>query len=98
MKKTTKLSKSQQAGMVLLDIARDLTASLAAGDRYERLLEAVRRLVPCDAACLLRLEGDELVPLAGYGLITRGSRSSSLPAALSGFPPTRLFPIPSTDC
>jgi anaerobic nitric oxide reductase transcription regulator len=54
--------------MVLLDIARDLTASLAAEDRYDRLLRAVRRLVPCDAACLLRLEGDDLVPLAGYGL------------------------------
>src|SRR5690606_19806553 len=49
-------------------IARDLTASLAARDRYARLLSAVRRLVPCDAACLLRLEGDELVPLAGFGL------------------------------
>lgn len=52
----------------LLDIAKDLTASLAAGDRYARLLGAVRRLIPCDAACLLRLEGHELVPVAGYGL------------------------------
>ena len=42
----------------LLEIARDLTASLAAGDRYARLLAAVRRVIPCDAACLLRLEGD----------------------------------------
>ena len=58
----------------LLDIARDLTASLAAGDRYSRLLAAVRRLIPCDAACLLRLEGQDLVPVAGYGLT---------PAALS---------------
>jgi anaerobic nitric oxide reductase transcription regulator len=52
----------------LLEIARDLTASLAARDRYARLLAAVRRLIPCDAACLLRLEGQELVPMAGYGL------------------------------
>ena len=52
----------------LLEIARDLTASLAAEDRYERLLSAVRRLIPCDAACLLRLEGEDLIPLAGYGL------------------------------
>jgi anaerobic nitric oxide reductase transcription regulator len=58
----------------LLEIARDLTASLAARDRYARLLAAVRRLIPCDAACLLRLEGQELVPMAGYGLT---------PAALS---------------
>lgn len=52
----------------LLDIARDLTTSLAAGDRYQRLLAAMRRLIPCDAACLLRLEGDALVPLAAIGL------------------------------
>ena len=54
----------------LLDIAQDLTASLAAADRYARLLAAVRSLIPCDAACLLRLEGDDLVPVAGYGLTT----------------------------
>ncbi len=52
----------------LLDIARDLTASLAASDRYARLLGAVRRAIPCDAACLLRLEGQDLVPVAGHGL------------------------------
>jgi anaerobic nitric oxide reductase transcription regulator len=52
----------------LLDIARSLTASLAAQDRYGRLLEAVRRVIPCDAACLLRLEGGELVPVAAHGL------------------------------
>ena len=53
---------------VLMEIARDLTASLAADDRYNRLLNAVTRVIPCDAACLLRLEGDDLVPLAGRGL------------------------------
>ncbi len=52
----------------LLDIARDLTASLAATNRYARLLGAARRIIPCDAACLMRLEGDELAPVAGYGL------------------------------
>ncbi len=46
----------------LLEIARDLTASLAGTDRYDRLLEAVTRAIPCDAACLLRLQGDDLVP------------------------------------
>jgi anaerobic nitric oxide reductase transcription regulator len=53
---------------VLLEIARDLTASLAAADRYGRLLAAIRRAIPCDAACLLRLQGQELVPLAAHGL------------------------------
>ena len=52
----------------LLSIAIDLTASLAAGDRYARLLTAVRRALPCDAAAVLRLVGDELVPLAVHGL------------------------------
>jgi anaerobic nitric oxide reductase transcription regulator len=58
-------ASEQQA---LLDIARDLTASLAASDRYSRLLSAVRRVIRCDAACLLRLDGQELVPVAGFGL------------------------------
>ena len=67
------MSKPQQSRQEapledLLGIARDLTSSLAAEDRYARLLSAVRRAIPCDAACLLRLEGDTLVPLAGHGL------------------------------
>src|SRR5512137_2241024 len=53
---------------VLMQIARDLTASLATDDRYARLLTAVTRVIPCDAACLLRLEGNEHVPVAGLGL------------------------------
>ncbi len=53
----------------LLEIARDLTASLAGTDRYARLLEAVTRAIPCDAACLLRLHGDDLVPVAARGLV-----------------------------
>ncbi len=69
MKSTTALPNQQHQPLeVLLDIARDLTASLAASDRYARLLGGVRRLIPCDAACLLRLEGGDLVPVAGYGL------------------------------
>ena len=54
---------------MLLEISRDLTASLVAADRYERLLRAVRRVIPFDAACLLRLQGDELLPLAAHGLV-----------------------------
>jgi anaerobic nitric oxide reductase transcription regulator len=75
MKKTTPLSGEQRGGerrpeiAALLEIARDLTASLAAEDRYARLLETIRRVIPCDAACLLRLDGTELVPLAAHGLV-----------------------------
>ena len=53
----------------LADVAGDLSSSLTTSDRYERLLQAVRRVLPCDAACLMVLEGDELVPLAAHGLL-----------------------------
>ena len=70
VKITTPSSESQPEPLeVLLEIVGDLTASLGARDRYERFLSAVRRLVPYDAACLLRLQGDDLVPLAGHGLV-----------------------------
>jgi anaerobic nitric oxide reductase transcription regulator len=59
---------SQQQLQVLFEISRDLTTALAAEDRYARLLAAVRKIIPFDAACLLRRDGDELVPLAGIGL------------------------------
>lgn len=52
----------------LVTIALDLTAALSAGDRYRRLLEALGSVIPYDAASLLRLEGEELVPLATRGL------------------------------
>jgi anaerobic nitric oxide reductase transcription regulator len=52
----------------LLSIAVDLTASLASQDRFARLLEAVRRSIPCDAAAVMELSGDQLVPLATHGL------------------------------
>ncbi|MCP5055493.1 MAG: nitric oxide reductase transcriptional regulator NorR [bacterium] len=54
---------------LLLSIALDLNASLTAEDRYQRLVASVRRVLPCDAAVLLRLEGDELVPLEAQGLV-----------------------------
>ncbi|MCA9664195.1 MAG: nitric oxide reductase transcriptional regulator NorR [Myxococcales bacterium] len=62
----------------LLSIAVDLTASLGAQDRLSRLLDAVRRSIPCDAAAVLELVGDELVPLATHGLAPEvlGSRFS----------------------
>jgi anaerobic nitric oxide reductase transcription regulator len=53
---------------VLLGVAQDLTASMATTDRYNRLLDAVRRVIPCDAACLLRTDGRYLTPVAGFGL------------------------------
>ena len=53
----------------LLAVATDLCANLAADDRYARIVAAVRRVVPCDATALLRLEGGVLVPVAAQGLV-----------------------------
>jgi anaerobic nitric oxide reductase transcription regulator len=53
----------------LLAIATDLCANLAADDRYARIVAAVQRVVPCDAAAVLRLEGDAMVPVAAVGLV-----------------------------
>jgi len=52
----------------LLPIALDITASLTSEDRSRRLVDAVRRALPCDAVALLRLEGQVLVPVAAHGL------------------------------
>ncbi len=52
----------------LADIALDLTRSLGAADRYDRLLKALGRTIPYDAAALMRLEKDALTPLAASGL------------------------------
>jgi anaerobic nitric oxide reductase transcription regulator len=52
----------------LQQIAVDLTESLGAADRYQRLLEVVRSAIPCDATALLALHDGELHPLAVHGL------------------------------
>ncbi len=52
----------------LLPLARDMTASLSSDDRLRRLVEAVHRVLPCDAVALLRLDGEDLVPIAARGL------------------------------
>ena len=91
---------NQQHGQpleVLLDIARDLTASLAASDRYGRLLASVRRLIPCDAACLLRLDGGDLVMTAAVAALSRRyprREHPRLDVILSSREPVR-FPVDS---
>lgn len=52
----------------LAAIATDLTAILSAEDRYQRLLDALHIAIPYDAAALLRVEGEALIPLAANGL------------------------------
>ena len=47
----------------LLPLVADLSRELPEGERYRRLLQTMRALLPCDAAALLRLDGEWLVPL-----------------------------------
>lgn len=54
---------------LVLELATDLTRTLASADRSQRLIDVVRRGVPCDSAALLRLEGDALVCVAAFGLV-----------------------------
>ena len=52
----------------LLPLVSDLSRDLQEGERYRRLLQAMRAVLPCDAAALLRLDDQWLVPLAVDGL------------------------------
>jgi anaerobic nitric oxide reductase transcription regulator len=52
----------------LVPLMQDLSRDLSDAERYRRLLHTMRALFPADAAALLRLEGDTLVPLAIEGL------------------------------
>ena len=56
-----------------IDIVEDLNRDLTASQRYQRMLQILHRSygergTPCDAIALLKLEGDELRPLAVIGL------------------------------
>ena len=52
----------------IMSMAIDLTAALNAKDRYQRLLQAIGRVIPYNASTLLRLDGESLVPIAAIGL------------------------------
>jgi len=86
----------------MIPLMADLSRDLHDSERYRRLLDTLRMLFPCDAAALLRLDGDVLVPLAINGLssdtLGRRFRISEHPrfrALLSSVPPTR-FPANSS--
>lgn len=49
---------------LIADLARDIPAS----ERYRRLLQALRQLLPGDAVALLQCQGEWLLPLAVEGL------------------------------
>jgi anaerobic nitric oxide reductase transcription regulator len=52
----------------LLEVASDLSANAAAADKYQRFVALARKIIACDGIALLRLDGDELVPVALDGL------------------------------
>ncbi len=53
----------------MIEVLLDLCGDLGPEVRYQRLVAAVRSAIPCDSAAILRLEGDELVPLVLDGLV-----------------------------
>jgi len=86
----------------LIPLVADLSREMHDSERYRRLLDTMRMLFPCDAAALLKLEGEVLVPLAINGLVSdtlgRRFRINDHPrfrALLSSVPPTR-FPANSS--
>ncbi|TRW90303.1 nitric oxide reductase transcriptional regulator NorR [Candidatus Methylobacter oryzae] len=52
----------------LISIVADLSASMPTEQRYQRLLEHLCRIFPCDASALLKFESPCLIPLAVNGL------------------------------
>lgn len=52
----------------LVSISVDLATGLTSTDRNQRLLEALRRVIPYDAATVMRLEGSALLPVVTRGL------------------------------
>jgi len=69
------------AWSALQQIAIDLTTSLRAHDRYQRLLDVVRSAIPCDATALLALRDGALTPLAVRGLSAQVLGMRFAPAA-----------------
>lgn len=52
----------------LTEIAIDLTSIMSAEDRYQRLLDALHKAIPYDAAALLQVDSNKLIPIASKGL------------------------------
>ncbi|CAM3185146.1 nitric oxide reductase transcription regulator [Pseudomonas floridensis] len=52
----------------LVPLVADLSRELPDEERYRRLLQSLRQMLPCDATALLKLEDDILIPLAVDGL------------------------------
>jgi len=51
-----------------IDIIEDLNCELTQAERYQRLVLAIQRAIPCDVVGLLQLHEDRLLPVAMLGL------------------------------
>jgi len=52
----------------LVELLLDVTSAKSADERSRRLLDGLRRAIPFNAAALMRLDGDALLPTASHGL------------------------------
>lgn len=59
---------SQISSTAIIELALDLASSLNSKDRFDRLLDTVRKAITCDAVALLSFHGDILTPIALQGL------------------------------
>ncbi|MDO6765408.1 nitric oxide reductase transcriptional regulator NorR [Agarivorans sp. 1_MG-2023] len=59
---------SDISSKALIELALDLAQSLSTKDRFDRLLDTVRKTISCDAVALLALRGEVLSPLTLQGL------------------------------
>ena len=59
---------SQISSTAIIELALDLASSLNSKDRFDRLLDTVRKTINCDAVALLSFHGDILTPIALQGL------------------------------
>lgn len=63
-----RLTTSHPLLQAIIPLVADIARELPSAERYRRLLQALRVLLPCDAVALLRLEDGWLLPLAVDGL------------------------------
>lgn len=59
---------SQISSSAIIELALNLASSLNTKDRFDRLLDTVRKTIVCDAVALLSYHGDMLKPIALQGL------------------------------
>jgi anaerobic nitric oxide reductase transcription regulator len=59
---------SQISSSAIIELALNLAGSLNTKDRFDRLLDTVRKTIGCDAVALLSYHGDILKPIALQGL------------------------------